>query len=149
MTERERNQAAKTWLKRYGDARRDLRRLNQELQELRSRQEGADAIKYSDMPKAPTKDSDLSELFVQRERAVKRIIKAMTKANRIMESTRAAIEGIDDAGAREVLYLRYVQLLKWEQICEAMSYSWSCVHKLHRRGLGDIWEKIKRDKTKE
>lgn len=149
MTERERNQAAKTWLKRYGDARRDLRRLSQELQELRSRQEGADAIKYSDMPKSPTKDSDLSKLMVQREQAVRRIVKAMTKANRIMEGIRAAIEGIDDTGAREVLYLRYINLLKWEQICDAMSYSWSGVHKLHRRGLGDIWNKIKRDKTKE
>lgn len=144
MTEREKNQSAKAWLKRYGDARRDLKRLRQELDELKARQEGTDAIKYSDMPKGPANNSDLSALMVQREKAVRRVIKSMTKANRIMEGIRAAIESIDDGGAREVLYLRYVNLLKWEQICETMSYSWSGVHKLHRRGLGLIYEKVNR-----
>lgn len=147
MTERERNQAAKAWLKRYGDAREDVRRLQMEWKELQARQEGADAIKYSDMPKACLSDADLSDMMVQREKVAKRITKAMTKAYGIMNAVGAAIDEVEDPMARTVLSLRYITLRSWDDICEEMRYSWTRVHELHRKGLGEIWRITKYEKV--
>ena len=40
----------------------------------------------------------------------------------------------------EVLYERYVNLHKWEEICILVHYSWNGVHKVHRRSLRMVSE---------
>ena len=42
-----------------------------------------------------------------------------------------SIDGIEG----EVLYERYVNLRKWEEICVLVHYSWQGVHKVHKRAL--------------
>ena len=142
MTEKERNQKAKAWLKRYGDAKRKVDRLKAELDELTAHQEGADAIKYTDMPKAPGIDGDLSDLFVQREKIRTDITKAMTHATMIMTSIRSVIDEIPDPATQEVISLRYISGVKWEKIGDRMNYSLARVHQLHRAGLGEIWRLV-------
>ena len=45
------NEQVKAWLWRYREARKDVRRWEEELAELVGMQESASAIRYSDMPK--------------------------------------------------------------------------------------------------
>lgn len=145
MTEKERNQKAKQWLKRYGDALQDIERLNGELAHLTAKQEGAKAIQYTDMPRAPGIDGDLSDLFAQRDEIRRRIIKAMTRANGIMAGVQAAIEQVQDPGERAVLSARYIQRLKWEDVAEATYYSISWVYEVHGRALGSIYDIVFRN----
>lgn len=42
-----------------------------------------------------------------------------------------SIEGIEG----EVLYQRYIRLLKWEEICLIVNYSWPNTMRIHRRAL--------------
>lgn len=42
----------------------------------------------------------------------------------------------------KVLTRRYVNGEIWEDICESMFYSWSYVHKLHRRGLQIVQDRL-------
>jgi len=35
----------------------------------------------------------------------------------------------------EVLFERYINLRKWEEICVVLHYSWNGIHKVHRRAL--------------
>lgn len=145
MTERERNQKAKQWLKRYGDSLTDIERLKAELEHLTAKQEGAKAIQYTDMPRAPGIDGDLSDLFAQRDEIRRRIIKAMTRANGIMAGVQAAIEQVQDPGERAVLSARYIQRLKWEDVAEATYYSISWVYEVHGRALGSIYDIVFRN----
>jgi len=148
MTERERNQKAKQWLKRYGDSLSDIERLKAELAHLTAKQEGAKAIQYTDMPRAPGIDGDLSDLFAQRDEMRRRIIKAMTRANAIMDGVQAAIEEVQDQGERAVLSARYIRLMKWEDVAEATYYSISWVYEIHGRALGSIYDIVfNRNKT--
>lgn len=140
MTERERNQKAKQWLKRYGDSLSDIERLKAELAHLTAKQEGAKAIQYTDMPRAPGIDGDLSDLFAQRDVMRRKIIKAMTRANAIMDGVQAAIEEVQDPGERAVLSARYIRLMKWEDVAEATYYSISWVYEIHGRALGSIYD---------
>ena len=139
MTEKERNQKAKQWLKRYSEAKRDIARLHGELDELTAKQEGAKAIQYTDMPRAPGVDGDLSDLFAQRDNMRRKIIKAMTKASRIMDIVKAAIDEVPEPSVRAVLSARYIQLMKWDAISGKLDYSLPRIHQLHRAGLGDIY----------
>lgn len=49
------------------------------------------------------------------------------------------IKGIEG----EVLYERYINLRKWEEICVLVHYSWQGVHKVHRRALFIVESRLK------
>lgn len=38
----------------------------------------------------------------------------------------------------KVLYERYIQLRKWEEICVRLNYSWKGIHLIHRRALNIV-----------
>lgn len=38
----------------------------------------------------------------------------------------------------DVLYQRYINLRKWEEICVMLNYSWNGIHKAHRRALSIV-----------
>lgn len=49
----------------------------------------------------------------------------------------ATISDIPDIEG-DVLYLRYIKLRKWEEICVELHYSWNGIHKVHRRALSIV-----------
>lgn len=49
-----------------------------------------------------------------------------------------SIDGIEG----EVLYERYVNLRKWEEICVLVHYSWQGVHKVHKRALALVESRL-------
>ena len=66
-------------------------------------------------------------------------IDALQKRQEIFEVIHD-IEGIEG----DILYERYINLRRWEDICVLLHYSWNGVHKAHRRSLRIIDEKIHR-----
>lgn len=62
---------------------------------------------------------------------------ALDKRQQIFEVINS-IEGIEG----EVLYERYINLHRWEEICVLVHYSWNGVHKAHRRALAIVQEII-------
>ena len=52
------------------------------------------------------------------------------------------INGIDGIEGT-ILYERYVNLHKWEEICILVHYSWQGVHKAHRRALDIVESRLK------
>lgn len=43
----------------------------------------------------------------------------------------------------DLLFERYVNLRKWEEICVELHYSWNGIHKVHRRALRAVDEILK------
>lgn len=50
-----------------------------------------------------------------------------------------SIDGIEGS----VLYERYINLRKWEEICILVHYSWQGVHLAHRRALAIVENRLK------
>jgi hypothetical protein len=50
-----------------------------------------------------------------------------------------SIDGIEGS----VLYERYINLRKWEEICILVHYSWQGVHLVHRRALAIVEDRLK------
>lgn len=100
---KERNEQVKQWLWRYREAKKDVRRLEEELQELIESQESCGAVEYSDMPKGGGAQSDLSDYMVKRECIWKKIHKARYKRLCVFQEIKNAIERLPTADEREVM----------------------------------------------
>lgn len=136
------NEQVKAWLWRYREARKDVRRWEEELAELVGMQESASAIRYSDMPKGGGGQADLSDEMVEREKLWRKIQKARYKRIRVFAEIKNAIERLPTADEREVMSYRYLELMSWEDICVIVSLSWRQTHYIHSRALENIKEYV-------
>lgn len=133
------NEQVKAWLWRYREAKKDVRRWEEELAEWIEMQESAGAIQYSDMPKGGSGQADLSDEMVEREKIWKKIQKARYKRIRVFAEIKNAIERLPTADEREVMSYRYLELMSWEQICVKINKSWkTVVFDLHGKALRNI-----------
>lgn len=55
-----------------------------------------------------------------------------------MQGIEKSINALEDSSHRTVLRLRYLDGMKWEKICVAISYEWAWTHRIHSNALGKI-----------
>lgn len=136
---KDRNDRVKQWLWRYREAKKDVRRLEEELKELVETQESCGAIEYSDIPKSGCSKSDLSDYMIEREKIKRKIYKARYKRIMVFQEIKNAIERLPSADEREVMSCRYLSLMTWEQICVKIEKSWKAVvYDIHSKALRDL-----------
>lgn len=136
---RKRNEQVKEWLWRYLEAKKDVRRLEEELEELKETQESAGALTYSDMPKG-SGQTDLSDDMVARDKLVSKILKARYKRIQVFKEIKNAIERLPTADEREIVSLRYLRGRDWGIISVNAGVTLRHVYRIHGRALYDIWE---------
>lgn len=116
------NEALKQWLRRFGELQLDADRLFDRADELRSRAESAKISGLGGMPRSQSYDSDRTgALLAQIEEAEAEAIaaqEAATAARREVETEIRKINGPRWADRREVLRLRYLDGLRWEDAAE-------------------------------
>lgn len=70
------------------------------------------------------------------------MIDDLEKEVRILRNIRREVEylisTIDDWTVERIMRLRYIDGLKWEEICVRANYGWTQVHKFHSDGLNSI-----------
>ncbi|MFR4030564.1 MAG: hypothetical protein ACLTZA_02875 [Anaerostipes sp.] len=137
MTKREQNEKKKEYLNRYRQAVRKYNSLQEQEKQLRSQMDGPKAIEYSDMPKA-YKQTDLSDYMVRLERILDRIANEKNEMQKIQLEIEEKIIDVMDGEQSRILYLRYIQFMKWEDICVEMGYSWRQIHNIHSKALNDL-----------
>lgn len=137
MTEKEKNEKKKEYLNRYRQAVSKYNSLQEQEKQLRSQMDGPKAIEYSDMPKAH-KQTDLSDYMVRLERILTRISNEKNEMQKIQLEIEEKIIDMMDGEQSRVLYLRYIQFMKWEDICVEMGYSWRQVHNIHSKALKNL-----------
>ena len=132
------NEQKKEFLWSYQRAKRDVARLEAQLEELRLNQLGPKAITYDGMPHG-TELGDLSDYMAKYDEIEQAIIKARYQRINSFQWVRDSIEAIEDNDReKELLTLRYLKGLKWEEICVAMNYKWRQIHRIHASALKNI-----------
>lgn len=137
MTKREQNEKKKEYLNKYRQAVHKYNSLQEQEKQLRSQMDGPKAIEYSDMPKAH-KQTDLSDYMVRLERILDRIANEKNEMQKIQLEIEEKIIDVMDGEQSRILYLRYIQFMKWEDICVEMGYSWRQIHNIHSKALNDL-----------
>ena len=70
-----------------------------------------------------------------------RLIEAELESIRIKQKLFDFIDSIEGIEG-DVLYHRYIRLLKWEEICLIVHYSWPNTMRIHRRALDIVQKRI-------
>lgn len=132
---------AKEYLKRYEEAERKARQhkaeYDRELELI-----GSLSVKIDGMPHG----SNISK--PTEEAALKLADKALLWKMAHIDALRVrqeVYEMIHDVPGIEgqVLYERYINLHKWEEICVLLHYSWQGIHKVHKRALLIVESRLK------
>lgn len=66
-------------------------------------------------------------------------------ATRLMIEIKELIDTLSDNRYREILHLRYINLLTWEDIALTLNYNLSWIIKLHGRALQEVNRKLNKE----
>ena len=124
---------AKEFLRQYEEA--NYKAL-QRRREYEKQLEMIDAlsVKMDGMPHGSNVSRPTEEMALRLADRHLRLIQAELDAIRIRQDVYDLVDRIEGIEGR-VLYERYINLHKWEEICVILHYSWTGVHEAHKRAL--------------
>jgi len=133
---------AKEYLKQYERAVRRAQRYRQEYEDESALIDAVRSLSDNDgMPHGSGISKPTEDKAVRLADKKLRLINAELEALRIKQDLFDFIDRIDGIEG-DVLYHRYIRLLKWEQICLIINYSWPNTMRIHRRALDIVQHSI-------
>lgn len=132
---RQENEEKKRYLDRYRRASGSARELERRIEMLRldamvPGQRAADA-----MPHGSGGDKDLSDYVAKCDEYITSLIRKRAAVQSILVEVTSAIEELEDEEERQVLLYRYIHLMRWEDVADAMHVSLRSAFNLHGRAL--------------
>jgi len=132
----EENEQKKEYLKSYGRAKRREKRILDEIQRLRM-DEMFPSVISDDMPHG-TKVSDLSDYIVRVETQIEKLKAERLEKIKIYQDIEDRIKAMDNDNEQEVLRLRYILNLSWEEVAVVMGITWRHTMRMHSRALKNL-----------
>ena len=134
---------AKEYLKRYEYAVDRVRRYEEEYQNELTLIDAVRSVSDNDgMPHGSGISKPTENKAIRLADKSLRLIDARLKAIEIRQEIFDLIDSIDGIEG-DVLYQRYINLHKWEEICVLLHYSWQGIHLVHRRALVIVESRLK------
>lgn len=139
---------AKEYLKQYEWAVKKAERYREEYKNEALLIDSVRSLSDNDgMPHGSGVSKPTEEKAIRLADKKLRLIQAELDAIEIRQQLFDLIDSIDGPGDEllkigEILYQRYINLLKWEEVCVVVHLSWRQVHRLHAKGLILIEKKM-------
>lgn len=130
------NEKKKEFLMSYQKEKWRVRRLEEQLEELRQNKMSP-SVTNDGMPHGMDK-KDLSDYAVKVDEIEQELVTA--RYNRIcaFQEVQRRIESMEDEREKDLLTYRYLKGLKWEEVCVRMDYKWRQVHRIHAKALKNL-----------
>lgn len=126
---------AKEYLKQYERAVKRAQRYRQQYEEESALIDAVRSLSDNDgMPHGSGVSKPTENKAIRLADRRMRLIRAELEAIRIKQELFDFIDGIEGIEG-DVLYHRYIRLLKWEEVCLIVHYSWPNTMRIHRRAL--------------
>lgn len=133
---------AKEYLRQYERAVRRAERYRAEYQKESDLIDAVRSLSDNDgMPHGSNISKPTEDKAVRLADRRLRLIDAELEAIRIKQEVFDFIDSIEGIEG-DVLLLRYVDLLTWEEICYKIHYSWRQTHRIHHRALSMVSEML-------
>lgn len=130
---------AKDYLKDIRKLDLEIQTLQEQISLLRKNAEGLRAMELSDMPKGG-KGKDLSDYVAEiadlQTVCVQHVSELIMKKQEAIER----IMSIDGSELRNVLLLRYIKCLEWDEIADRLQYNLRTIFRLHGEALKEFGE---------
>lgn len=128
-------------LRKYRQIERERKQLLEKLEEVEAALYYPKIQQMTDMPRGglkegnPQEDLAIHHIELQRQYNAKLVELAAEQL-----AIEQAIESLDPT-ARMVMRYRYIDGLKWEEVCVKIDYSWTQTHHIHGEALKQLKEK--------
>lgn len=128
----------------------DLQIQNKQLEkeDIWNRMNGCAAISYDPKigaPGTPNTKSPQEKYYPILERYEKEIAVDIDSLMNIKREVMAVIDSLDNPDEINLLYMRYFQYKKWEEIAVEMKFDYRYVHRIHSRALNNVNNIINRN----
>ena len=130
------NEKKKRYLMSYRWAKKQEERILGEIQALRMDKMFPSAVNDG-MPKG-SEQRDLSDYAVKLDELIQELKKERLEKIKRLQSIERVIKEIDNEDAQTILRLRYIDGLRWEEVCVAINYEWAQMHRIHASALREI-----------
>ena len=130
------NEKKKEFLMSYQKEKRRVRRLEEQLEELR-RNKMSPSVTNDGMPHGTDK-KDLSDYAVKVDEIEQEMVAARYSRICAFQEVQKRIEAMEDEREKDLLTYRYLKGLKWEEICVRMDYKWRQVHRIHAMAIKNL-----------
>ena len=125
----------KEQLMEYRSIRREIDQIREIMRQMRLEAEGLRAVSLTGMPSAAGKQTDrvgaAIARYLEASQPYADKLDALTAKQAEIEYAIASLPQLE----REMMRYRYLQGMRWEDICVRMHYSWRQVHRLHAAAL--------------
>lgn len=148
MTEREQVCAdIKKRLNSYTAVRAEYKQIQDELAWLEATMDAPPVSNWDGQPRGSGVSNPVERLATKHLTLVERYQAQLVKLAEAQEYVEAMIDGLDTVERRLARY-RYIDGLRWEDVCEEMTYSWRQTHRIHGRLIDRLVdaEMVKRQK---
>ena len=131
---------AKEFLRQYEHAVRRIARLTEEYEQEQLLIDAVRSLSDNDgMPHGSGVSKPTEDKAVRLADKALRLVDARLDAIDARQKVFDLINDIDGIEG-DILFERYINLHKWEEICILVHYSWNGVHQAHRRALRMVQE---------
>ena len=133
ITIQEENEQKKEYLKSYRRAIKREQDILDEIQRLRL-DKMFPSVVNDGMPHG-SNHSDLSDYAAILDEQIELLKEERLERVRCYQKIERQIRQMENEDEQEVLRLRYIKGLKWEEVALKMNYSWKQVHRIHSSAL--------------
>ena len=130
------NEKKKEFLMSYQKEKRRVRRLEEQLEELR-RNKMSPSVTNDGMPHGTDK-KDLSDYAVKVDEIEQELVAARYSRICAFQEVQKRIEAMEDEREKDLLTYRYLKGLKWEEVAVRMDYKWRQVHRIHAMAIKNL-----------
>ena len=117
-------------LRQFRSVDREIKRLEEIVEILEARELGSSVLSH--MPRYASIGNDTREILIDTKKQLAELIEQHTqRQSQIIQR----ISLLTDSRHRILLYMRYVEGKRFEDIACEMNYSWRQVHRLHGEAL--------------
>lgn len=130
------NEKKKEYLLSYQKSLKREERILEEIQELRASKMFPSSV--SDGMPHGCGNKDLSDYIVVIDEMIERLKKERLAGAIARDKIDRSIRALKSNTEQEVLRLRYIKGLKWENVAVESGYGWTHIHRIHSNALEHI-----------
>lgn len=134
-TIRTENEEKKEYLRSYLVHVRRIRRINAEIEELRTMKMNPSAKDNDGMPHGGSGQGDLSDYAADLDEMIQELINERYWRIKTYQQIDRQIKRLRSENEKDVLFYRYIKGLDWWEIAEQMKYSERQMHRFHGKAL--------------
>ena len=129
---------AKEYLQQVRKAKLHISSLQEEIETMKELAVSIGSISQDEKVMSSVSQDKMADIICQIEDRVAELKTKMTEYIQLRAEIMATISKVDNDDYQQILYKRYCQMKKWEEIALDMSYTWRWAIKLHGRALDEI-----------